>query len=124
MSKPLSLKALSLINKLKPLINYQDLSKLPGLHTIDQNLDNFNNLDNIDNILLKNINENEKEFLMRKILTLKIINIDFKDTNEKINILTAINIGNMIISKSKYNLSYDIETKNVIKTIILRLINM
>jgi hypothetical protein len=123
-TKPLSVKALSLINKLKPLVNNEDLSKLQGLHTIEENIDSFNNLDNIDNILLKNMYETEKEFEMRKILTLKIINIDFKDTTETINILTAINIGNMIMSKSKYNLSYDIETENVLKNILLRLINI
>ena len=71
-TKPLSVKALSLINKLKPLVNNEDLSKLSGLHTIEENIDSFNNLDNINNILLKNMYETEKEFEMRKILTLKI----------------------------------------------------
>ena len=137
---------LSMFDRLKNLPKHYDnssndiLSKLNGLNIT---LPNGNINININDIINKNVDENERDFEIRKRLTKKILNIELPktksdhdvlfgntesinmvkgvnltNTKEKINTITtitAINIGNMIMKKCKLGLKYDVDTESVIK---------
>ena len=134
---------LSMFDRLKNLPKHYDnssndiLSKLNGLNIT---LPNGNINININDIINKNVDENERDFEIRKRLTKKILNIELPkpsdkasdkpsvqvdrggtpflpNTKEKINTITtitAINIGNMIMKKCKLGLKYDVDTESVI----------
>jgi len=128
---------LSMFDRLKNLPKHYDnssddiLSKLNGLNIT---LPNGNINININDIINKNVDENERDFEIRKRLTKKILNIELPkpadkpafqverggtpflpNTKEKINTITTINIGNMIMKKCKLGLKYDVDTESVIK---------
>ncbi len=102
---------LSMFDRLKNLPKHYDnssnniLSKLNGLNIT---LPDGNTTINIDDIMCKNIDENERDFEIRKRLTKILLQ------KEKINTITAINIGNMIMKKCKLGLKYDVDTEAVI----------
>ena len=110
-------KPLSMFDRLKTLPKYYDnssndiLSKLNGLNIT---LPDGNIGININDIINKNVDENERDFEIRKKLTKNLLNIELINTKEKINTITAINIGNMIMKKCKLGLKYDVDTESVI----------
>ena len=133
---------LSMFDRLKNLPKHYDNSSddiLSKLNGINITLPNGNITININDIINKNVDENERDFEIRKRLTKKILNIELPktksdhdvlfgntesinmvkgvnltNTKEKINTITAINIGNMIMKKCKLGLKYDVETESVI----------
>ena len=133
---------LSMFDRLKNLPKHYDNSSddiLSKLNGINITLPNGNITININDIINKNVDENERDFEIRKRLTKKILNIELPKTKsdhdvlfgntesinmvkgvnlthtkEKINTITAINIGNMIMKKCKLGLKYDVETESVI----------
>ncbi len=141
---------LSMFDRLKNLPKHYDnssndiLSKLNGLNIT---LPNGNINININDIINKNVDENGRDFEIRKRLTKKILNIELPkpksehvlfgntqgiamdqsgnlpNTKEKINAITAINIGNMIMRKCKLGLKYDVDTESVIKYFMEKLIH-
>lgn len=108
---------LSMFDRLKTLPKHYDnssndiLSKLNGLNIT---LPDGNIGININDIINKNVDENERDFEIRKRLTKNLLNIELINTKEKINTITAINIGNMIMKKCKLGLKYDVDTESVI----------
>lgn len=108
---------LSMFDRLKNLPKHYDnssndiLSKLNGLNIT---LPDGNIGININDIINKNVDENERDFEIRKRLTKNLLNIELINTKEKINTITAINIGNMIMKKCKLGLKYDVDTESVI----------
>ncbi len=140
---------LSMLGRLKNLPKHYDnssndnyiLSKLNGLNITLAN----GNIDiNINDIITKNCDETQKDFEIRIRLTNKLLNIELpkqldkptdnptdKPTDKpkvpgfnlpnKINTITAINIGNMIMKKCKLGLKYDVDTESVITYFIKKL---